>query len=124
MDKQQGCLYDRFGGDQYVSELIDQFYYKVLFDKLLRDKFLKADMSRVRYQQKRFFSQMMGDKKTQYTGKDLIEVHRNLNISDQQFDKFKTHLKSIAQDMEVSVEDIQELLEYVERHRNVIVFNK
>lgn len=41
----------------------------MLFDKLLRDKFLKADMSRVRYQQKRFFSAMMGDKSTQYTGR-------------------------------------------------------
>ena len=75
----------------------------MLFDKLLRDKFLKADMSRVRYQQKRFFSQMMGDKNTQYTGRlvewlfrDLIEVHKGLNITNQQFDKFKVHLKNIA----------------------------
>ncbi|CAK77959.1 unnamed protein product (macronuclear) [Paramecium tetraurelia] len=124
MDNQKKCLYEKFGGDQQVSELIDQFYYKVLFDKLLRDKFLKADMSRVRYQQKRFFSQMMGDKNTQYTGRDLIEVHKNLNISNQQFDKFKTHLKNIAQDMEVPIQDIDELLQHVENHRDVIVFQK
>ncbi|CAD8158151.1 unnamed protein product [Paramecium octaurelia] len=124
MDNQKKCLYEKFGGDQQVSELIDQFYYKVLFDKLLRDKFLKADMSRVRYQQKRFFSQMMGDKNTQYTGRDLIEVHKNLNITNQQFDKFKTHLKNIAQDMEVPIQDIDELLQHVENHRDVIVFQK
>ncbi|CAD8068082.1 unnamed protein product [Paramecium primaurelia] len=124
MDNQKKCLYEKFGGDQQVSELIDQFYYKVLFDKLLRDKFLKADMSRVRYQQKRFFSQMMGDKNTQYTGRDLIEVHKNLNITNQQFDKFKTHLKNIAQDMEVPNQDIDELLQHVENHRDVIVFSK
>ncbi|CAD8153585.1 unnamed protein product [Paramecium pentaurelia] len=124
MDNQKKCLFEKFGGDQQVSELIDQFYYKVLFDKLLRDKFLKADMSRVRYQQKRFFSQMMGDKNTQYTGRDLIEVHKNLNITNQQFDKFKTHLKNIAQDMEVPIQDIDELLQYVENHRDVIVFSK
>ncbi|CAD8058083.1 unnamed protein product [Paramecium primaurelia] len=124
MDNQKKCLFEKFGGDQQVSELIDQFYYKVLFDKLLRDKFLKADMSRVRYQQKRFFSQMMGDKNTQYTGRDLIEVHKNLNITNQQFDKFKTHLKNIAQDMEVPIQDIDELLQHVENHRDVIVFSK
>ncbi|CAD8122717.1 unnamed protein product [Paramecium sonneborni] len=118
------CLFERFGGDQQVSELIDQFYYKVLFDKLLRDKFLKADMSRVRYQQKRFFSQMMGDKNTQYTGRDLVEVHKGLNITNQQFDKFKAHLKSIASDMEVSEADLAELLDYVEKYRETIVFNK
>ncbi|CAD8208013.1 unnamed protein product [Paramecium pentaurelia] len=117
-------LYERFGGDQQVSELIDQFYYKVLFDKLLRDKFLKADMSRVRYQQKRFFSQMMGDKNTQYTGRDLVEVHKDLNITNQQFDKFKVHLKNIAQDMEVSGADLEELLDHVEKHRDQIVFSK
>ncbi|CAK77066.1 unnamed protein product (macronuclear) [Paramecium tetraurelia] len=124
MDNQKKCLYEKFGGDQQVSELIDQFYYKVLFDKLLRDKFLKADMSRVRYQQKRFFSQMMGDKNTQYTGRDLIEVHKNLNITNQQFDKFKIHLKNIAQDMEVPNQDIDELLQQVENHRDLIVFSK
>ncbi|CAD8159836.1 unnamed protein product [Paramecium pentaurelia] len=124
MDNQKKCLFEKFGGDQQVSELIDQFYYKVLFDKLLRDKFLKADMSRVRYQQKRFFAQMMGDSNTQYTGRDLIEVHKNLNISNQQFDKFKTHLKNIALDMEIPNVDLEELLQQVEKHREVIVFQK
>ncbi|CAD8064941.1 unnamed protein product [Paramecium sonneborni] len=124
MDNQKKCLFEKFGGDQQVSELIDQFYYKVLFDKLLRDKFLKADMSRVRYQQKRFFAQMMGDANTQYTGRDLIEVHKNLNITNQQFDKFKTHLKNIAQDMEIPKEDVEELLLHVEKHRDLIVFQK
>ncbi|CAD8075770.1 unnamed protein product [Paramecium sonneborni] len=124
MDNQKKCLFEKFGGDQQVSELIDQFYYKVLFDKLLREKFLKADMSRVRYQQKRFFAQMMGDSNTQYTGRDLIEVHKNLNINNQQFDKFKTHLKNIAKDMEIPSDDIDELLLHVEKHRNLIVFQK
>ncbi|CAD8074356.1 unnamed protein product [Paramecium sonneborni] len=124
MDNQKKCLFEKFGGDQQVSELIDQFYYKVLFDKLLRDKFLKADMSRVRYQQKRFFSQMMGDKNTQYTGRDLVEVHKNLNITNQQFDKFKTYLKNIALDMDITNQDIEELLQHVEKHRDLIVFQK
>ncbi|CAD8146556.1 unnamed protein product [Paramecium octaurelia] len=124
MDNQKKCLFEKFGGDQQVSELIDQFYYKVLFDKLLRDKFLKADMSRVRYQQKRFFAQMMGDANTQYTGRDLVEVHKNLNITNQQFDKFKTHLKNIALDMEIPNVDLEELLQHVEKHRDLIVFSK
>lgn len=47
MDKKKSLL-ERFGGDQEVAELIDQFYYKVMFDKLLRDKFMKGDMSHVR----------------------------------------------------------------------------
>ena len=43
-------LFDRFGGDAQIHELIDQFYYRVLFEKSLREYFLKADMSRVRLQ--------------------------------------------------------------------------
>ena len=43
-------LFERFGGDSQLKELIDQFYYKVLFDKNLRGHFLKADMTRVRKQ--------------------------------------------------------------------------
>jgi uncharacterized protein (DUF488 family) len=57
-------------------------------------------------------------------GRDLIEVHKNLNINNQQFDKFKTHLKNIAQDMEVPIQDIDELLQNVEKHRDQIVFAK
>ncbi len=42
------CPFDKIGGEIGVSELVDRFYYKVLFDKKIRDVFLKADMGRVR----------------------------------------------------------------------------
>ncbi|CAD8063491.1 unnamed protein product [Paramecium sonneborni] len=124
MDNKKKCLLEKFGGEQHVFELMDQFYYLVMFDNLLRDKFMKADMSRVRNQQKKFFTQMMGDGKTQYAGRDLVEVHKNLGITNQQFDKFKTHLKNIALDMEIPTQNIEELLQLVEKHREVIVFQK
>lgn len=53
-----------------------------------------------------------------------MEVHKNLNITNQQFDKFKQHLKNIATDMEVGNDDLNELLDHVEKYREQIVFNK
>jgi truncated hemoglobin YjbI len=55
MDNKQGGeetnkkFYELFGGDQEISLLIDDFYYRMLLDKDLRDIFLKADMGRIRY---------------------------------------------------------------------------
>lgn len=46
--------------------------------------------------------------------REMVEIHKNLNISNQQFDKFKTHLRSIATDLEATPEDIEELLDLVE----------
>ncbi|CAD8125568.1 unnamed protein product [Paramecium sonneborni] len=115
-------VFDSFGGDGQISDLIDQFYYKVLFDQTLRGKFLKADMTRVRLQQKTFFAQMFGCPHTKYTGKDLIEVHKNLNITNKQFDRFLHHLKCILSDMNKSQEIIDEILKRVDNHRKLIVF--
>ncbi len=53
-------FYEMFGGDQEISLLIDEFYYRMLMDKELRDIFLKADMGRIRYHQKNFFSTLLG----------------------------------------------------------------
>ncbi|CAD8088301.1 unnamed protein product [Paramecium primaurelia] len=115
-------MFEQFGGDGQISDLIDQFYYKVLFDQSLRSMFLKADMTRVRLQQKTFFAQMFGCIHTKYTGKDLIEVHKNLSITDQQFDRFLHHLKCILADMNKPQELIDEILKKVDSHRNLIVF--
>jgi truncated hemoglobin YjbI len=42
------CPFEKLGGEIAIGEMIDRFYYKVLFDKLLRGAFLHADMGRVR----------------------------------------------------------------------------
>jgi hemoglobin len=70
MDSKGKCVYARLGGDGAVSDLIDQFYYKVLFDKSLRGFFYKADMSRVRLQQKIYFAcRMFGQEDQKYEGR-------------------------------------------------------
>lgn len=49
MDKEPSQFYTDFGGDEQISTLIDDFYYRMLLDKDLRDIFLKADIGRIRY---------------------------------------------------------------------------
>ena len=48
MEEKQMCPFEKLGGEVGINELVDRFYYKVLFDKKLRGVFLKADMGRVR----------------------------------------------------------------------------
>ncbi|KAM3145274.1 hypothetical protein pb186bvf_002602 [Paramecium bursaria] len=121
---QEGGLFNQIGGDGPISDLIDQFYYKVLFDQTLRGKFLKADMTRVRLQQKTYFAILFGCPHAKYTGKDLIEVHKDLGITNIQFDRFVVHLQQILQDMTKSPEVIKEILDRVESQRHLIVFEK
>lgn len=53
-------FFEEFGGDAAVSDLIDTFYYRILLDKKLRQFYIDVDMTKLRFQQKRFFAQLLG----------------------------------------------------------------
>lgn len=80
-----GCpmsLFNKLGGQATVIEMVDKFYYKVLFDKTLRHFYVNSDMARVRFMQKEYLSKLFGAENIEYKGRDIIELHKNLGIDD------------------------------------------
>ncbi len=45
---EESCPFSKIGGYSTIVDFVDKFYYKVLFDKHLRNMFTNKDMNRVR----------------------------------------------------------------------------
>ena len=84
-------LYDRIGGSEVISGLVDNFYKKVLEDPELSHYFKDASMDKLLTMQKEFFSAATGGPLT-YSGRPLRDVHRHMSISKREFARFTEHL--------------------------------
>ena len=74
-------LYEALGAEGGIRDAVDAFYARVVADIDLADFFAGVDM---------LVSATGGPR--QYTGQDMAEAHRGLNITDAAFDKVVGHL--------------------------------
>jgi hypothetical protein len=84
-------IFERIGGDQMISEVIDEFYDRVLADPDLKPFFRNTSMDKLRRMQREFFSAAL-DGPITYSGKPLSHVHhgRGITISAQRLDPIGT----------------------------------
>jgi len=87
----EASLYDRIGGVDGIARLIDAFYARVLVDPDLRRFFRDTEMVKLRRMQIELFSTALGGPQA-YSGRPLIEAHRRLNITLQDYRRFVRHL--------------------------------
>lgn len=86
-----GTLYDRLGGERAVSELVDEFYGRVLSDKMLAPFFAETSMDRLRAMQREFFAAALGGP-IRYSGQSLSESHVGRGIRARHLARFVEHL--------------------------------
>jgi len=53
-------LYDKFGGEEVISKVVDEFYVRVLADESIHSFFAHTDMERQRMHQTKFISFALG----------------------------------------------------------------
>ncbi len=102
-------LYDRVGGIEAISTLVDAFYRKVLADDDLKHFFEGVDMVRLRDNQMNFFAQTMGGPQ-KYTGRAMEASHRRFSITQHHFDLVAEHLVSTLTDLNVGTEEIAQIV--------------
>ncbi|MEM6278410.1 MAG: group 1 truncated hemoglobin [Verrucomicrobiota bacterium] len=115
----QPSLYDRIGGAETISQLVDSFYEKVLSDTELKHYFKSASMDKLLAMQKEFFSAATGGPLT-YSGKPLREVHRHMSISKRQFARFTEHLIDTLKEIGVEEEASYEIISHVNLYADEI----
>ena len=54
----------------------------------------------------------------------MIEIHKNLGITDENFNTFKNHMKVILEDMNLESTLVSGVLNAMENQRPLIVFGK
>jgi hemoglobin len=119
-------LWERLGGEENVRRIVDQFVtaaaadpgvnfsrggkYKFDAAKLadLKDKFVKLASS-------------VGEGPYKYDGRRMLEAHKDMAITDKEFDAAVAHLKRALEKNRVQAEDVEAILGAVEATRKDIV---
>lgn len=101
-------VYERIGGEPAVDAAVDIFYRKVLADDRISHFFDTVDMDKQAAKQKAFLTMAFGGPNN-YSGKDMREGHKHMNLSETHFDAVVENLASTLQELGVGEEDIAEV---------------
>lgn len=78
-------LYDRLGGYDGIVRIVDDVMANHLVNPLIKSRFQAiADLDRAKRMAADFFAAGSGGD-TEYTGKSMLEAHRGMNISEQEY---------------------------------------
>ncbi|MEZ6130551.1 MAG: group 1 truncated hemoglobin [Planctomycetaceae bacterium] len=94
MSDDSRTLFERVGGEAGVSEMITQFYARVLSDLELRPFFENTSVDRLKRMQQDFFAAAL-DGPMQTGGTDLAKIHHGRGITRRHFTRFVNHLIAV-----------------------------
>lgn len=98
-------LYDQLGGEAAVSAAVDIFYRKVLVDDRISHFFDTVDMEGQHAKQKAFLTMAFGGPNS-YTGKDMREGHKHMNLTEEHFNAVAENLIATLQELSVPQDKI------------------
>ncbi|WP_428908198.1 group I truncated hemoglobin [Niallia sp. Krafla_26] len=102
-------LYEKFGGEESISKVVDYFYDLVLKDETVRQFFEHTDMEKQRSHQTKFISFALGGP-NQYSGKSMAKAHEGMNLQEDHFQAIVHHLHDALAHFGISEGDIDEAL--------------
>lgn len=94
-------LFEEIGGADAVNAAVDIFYRKVLTDPVIMHFFDDVDMDRQIGKQKAFLTMAFGGPNN-YTGKDMREAHKHLDLTEEHFNAVAGNLKSTLEELNVA----------------------
>lgn len=105
----QKSLYDRLGGKEAITAVVDDFVANVAADKRINGFFAKADIPRLKRNLVDQICQATGGPCT-YTGKDMKTAHKGVGITDADFNALVEDLKKSLDKFKVPAKEQGELL--------------
>jgi hemoglobin len=114
-------LYERLGGQDAITKVVDVFYEKVLADDTVNHFFKETDMVKQRRHQSLFISWALGGP-NQYSGRSMELAHKGMNLNDEHFDAIANHLAASLREFNVSDQDINNVLEKLTTMKNDILY--
>lgn len=101
-------IYEKLGGAPAMDAAVDIFYRKVLLDDRISHFFDSTDMELQHAKQVAFLTMAFGGPNS-YTGKDMREAHKHMNLTEEHFDAVVGHLADTLKELGVSDEDINQV---------------
>jgi hemoglobin len=105
----KATIYDRIGGKASVNAAVDIFYKKVLSDDRVNKFFKNTDMHVQRAKQAKFLAFVLGAPE-QWKGKSMLEAHKGMNITEEQFGAIAGHLQTTLQELGVPADIVGEIM--------------
>lgn len=102
-------VYEKIGGDAAVNAAVDIFYRKVLADDRINEFFDTVDMEAQHAKQKAFLTMAFGGPNS-YTGKDMREAHKHMDLNEDHFNAVAENLVGTLVELEVPQEYIDEIV--------------
>ncbi|TQV66298.1 group 1 truncated hemoglobin [Exilibacterium tricleocarpae] len=109
-------LYEKLGGEPAIKAVVEKFYEKVLVDTRICHLFDNTDMERQLEKQKAFLTLAFGGPNN-YTGKDLREAHKHLDLSDMHFDAVSECLQATLEEVDAGEREKGEVMAIVKSVR-------
>lgn len=107
-ETKMASLYERIGGEAAVDAAVDIFYRKVLADDRINQFFDDVDMEGQIAKQKAFLTMVFGGPNS-YSGKDLREGHKHMNLTEEHFDAVIENLAATLTELGVPEAEIGEI---------------
>ena len=105
----QKSLYERLGGKDAITAVVDDFVANVAADKRINGFFAKTDVPRLKRNLVDQICQTTGGPCT-YTGKDMRTAHKGMGITDADFNALVEDLKMSLDKFKVPAKEQGELL--------------
>ena len=119
-EKDRRVLFDKLGGSDGISKLVDRVYELVIIDKSLSVFFDGAKVSSVIASQKVFLSGLLGSK-PEYKGRSIKEIHKVLSIADYHIDSWIAHMKRALRETGQDEDIVDQVVVQIETTRSDIL---
>ncbi|AHF98326.1 globin [Halostagnicola larsenii XH-48] len=113
-------LYERLGGEDAITAVVDEFYDRVMEDELVAGYFDGVDMQKQRAHQAQFISSVTGGP-VDYSGGEMAAVHADMGISPSEFQAIATHLDDALRTFDVDEDEREAVLEEIASYQGAIV---
>jgi hemoglobin len=113
-------LYDRIGGASGVSDLVVEFYERVLHDPLLAPFFHNTSMEHLRTMQEEFFTIAAGGP-SKASSLSLKTAHAGRGIGSAHYQRFIEHLLATLETRRLEPDDIDSLIDRLALEHDDIV---
>jgi hemoglobin len=114
-------LFDKYGGVPVVTEIVRDFYKRVMRRPNLRRYFVNVTLEAVIHHQIAFVSMVMGKTPHDYSGRSMKEAHRGIGVTSASFELAAQLLSDTLVSAEVEQADIDAIMKKVASLRADIV---
>ncbi|WP_254521875.1 group I truncated hemoglobin [Natrinema caseinilyticum] len=113
-------LYERLGGKDAITAVVDEFYDRVVADEQVAHYFDDVDMQAQRAHQTQFISSVAGGP-VEYSGEAMETAHADLDITPSDFQAIAGHLEDALVAFDVDEGDREAVLDAISGYQDAIV---